>query len=73
MKFNRSYWLLVAHACNPSYLGGQDQKDHNLRPAQTESAQDPTSKITRAKWSGGVAQVLERLICHMAQVLEHLI
>jgi serine protease inhibitor ecotin len=26
---------LVAHTCNPSYLGGQDLEDHNLKPAQT--------------------------------------
>jgi hypothetical protein len=23
----------VAHACNPSYSGGRDQKDHNSKPA----------------------------------------
>jgi hypothetical protein len=23
---------LVAHACNPSYLGGRDQEDHGLKP-----------------------------------------
>jgi hypothetical protein len=21
-------WVLVAHACNPSYSGGRDQEDH---------------------------------------------
>jgi hypothetical protein len=25
---------LVAHACNPSYLGGRDQEDYRLRPAR---------------------------------------
>jgi hypothetical protein len=25
--------------------------------------QDPTSKITRAKWIGGVAQAVENLLC----------
>jgi hypothetical protein len=24
---------LVAHACNPSYSGGRDQKDHGSKPA----------------------------------------
>jgi hypothetical protein len=24
---------VVAHACNPSYLGGGDQEDSSLRPA----------------------------------------
>jgi hypothetical protein len=25
---------MVAQACNPSYFGGRDQKDHGLRPAE---------------------------------------
>jgi hypothetical protein len=25
---------LVAHICNPSYSGGRDQEDHDLKPAQ---------------------------------------
>jgi hypothetical protein len=31
-----SQWqpLLVAHACNPSYSGGREQKDGGLKPAQ---------------------------------------
>jgi hypothetical protein len=24
--------VLVAHACNPSYLGGRDPEDHGLKP-----------------------------------------
>jgi hypothetical protein len=27
------------------------------------SSRDPNSKITRAKWTGGVAQVVEHLLC----------
>jgi hypothetical protein len=27
-------WGQVAHACNPSYSGGRDQEDHDLKPAQ---------------------------------------
>jgi hypothetical protein len=38
----------VAHACNPSYLGGKDQEDCSLKPAQARlagnSLQDPISK-----------------------------
>jgi hypothetical protein len=47
----------VAHACNPSYLGGRNQEDLGSKPAQRNSFQDPISKnpITK-KWAGGVAQ-----------------
>jgi hypothetical protein len=30
----------------------------SLKPSQANSLQDPISKITRAKWTGGVAQVV---------------
>jgi hypothetical protein len=33
------------------------------RPDQANTSLDPSSKITRAKCTGGVAQVRERLIC----------
>jgi hypothetical protein len=39
----------MAHSCNPSYLGGWDQEDWDLRPAQANSSQDPIATITRAK------------------------
>jgi hypothetical protein len=39
----------VAHACNPSYLGGRDQEDHSLKPAWANSSQDPVSKIPTSK------------------------
>jgi hypothetical protein len=29
----KTSWATVAHACNPSYSGGRDQEDHNLKPA----------------------------------------
>jgi hypothetical protein len=35
---------MVAHACNSSYSGGVYQEDHNSRPAQANSSQDPISK-----------------------------
>jgi hypothetical protein len=55
--------VLVAHACNPSYSGGRDQKDQGLNPAWKNSSQDPISKRKRKKSimkkrTGGVAQAL---------------
>jgi hypothetical protein len=29
--------VLVAHVCNPSYLGGRDQEDHSWKPAGANS------------------------------------
>jgi hypothetical protein len=37
-------WPLVAHACNPSFSGGRDQKDHGSKPAWANSLQDPLLK-----------------------------
>jgi hypothetical protein len=54
---------LVAHICNPSYLGGWNWENCSLRPAQANSSQDPISKITRAKWTGDVAQAVDHLLC----------
>jgi hypothetical protein len=50
-----------AHTCNPSYLGGRDQKDQGSKPDQANSSQDPISKITRAKETGDMAQVVKCL------------
>jgi lysozyme family protein len=49
----------VAHACNPDYLEGWDQEDQILRSAQENSSQDSFFKITKAKWTGSVAEVVE--------------
>jgi hypothetical protein len=38
------YWVLVAHAYNPSYSGGSDQEDCGSKPARGNSLQDPISK-----------------------------
>jgi hypothetical protein len=46
-----------------SYLGDRDQEDRGLRPAWANSSQDSISKITRAKWTRGVAQATKHLIC----------
>jgi hypothetical protein len=55
--------VLVADACNHSYLGGWDQKDHTSRLAQANSLQGPTSKRTRAKCTRGVTQTVECVFC----------
>jgi hypothetical protein len=48
---------LVAHACNPRYLGGRDQEDRSSKPGMANSLQDPISeKIPSQKRTGGVAQ-----------------
>jgi hypothetical protein len=36
--------VLVAHAYNPSYSGGRDQKDLGSKPAQANSLRDPILK-----------------------------
>jgi hypothetical protein len=49
---------MVAHVCNPSYLGGRDQEDHGSKPIWENSSQDPILKKTNTKegCTGGVAQ-----------------
>jgi hypothetical protein len=32
-----TFWVPVAHACNPSYSGGRDQDDHGSKPALANS------------------------------------
>jgi hypothetical protein len=51
----------VAHAYNPSYLGGRDQEDHSLKPAQANSSQDLSRKNPSQKRADGVVQVVECL------------
>jgi hypothetical protein len=48
-------WVLVAYACNPSYLGDRDQEDQGLKPAQANSLQDPIWKkpFTKKVWWNG--------------------
>jgi hypothetical protein len=53
----------VAHACHHTYLGDSDQEDHNSRPAQADHSQDSSAKIATAKQTGGMAQVVEYLLC----------
>jgi hypothetical protein len=51
---------MVAHTCNPSYSGGRDQDDCDLRSVQ-EKLQDLTWKISKEKKDWGVIQVVELL------------
>jgi hypothetical protein len=52
-------WVLVTHACNPSYWGGSW-----FEAKLGISVGVPISKITRAKkWTGGVAQAIKHLLC----------
>jgi hypothetical protein len=44
-----SCWVVVAHACNPSYLEGRDQEDCSSKPAQAYSSRDPILKIPITK------------------------
>jgi hypothetical protein len=44
----------VAHAYNPSYLGGRDQEDS--KPVQANSSLKPYSKTFHKNRDGGVAQ-----------------
>jgi hypothetical protein len=36
----------LAHACNPSYSEGRDQKNHSLKSAQVNNSQDSILKKT---------------------------
>jgi hypothetical protein len=57
-------WVHKADPCNPiSYLGVWDREDHSLRATWANSLRDPISKVTRKKFTGCVAQVVEYLLC----------
>jgi hypothetical protein len=45
----------IIHAYNPSSLGGWDQEDHDSRPAQAKTSQDPHLQNNHGKidWSYG--------------------
>jgi hypothetical protein len=55
---NKTYdnQVSVVHACNPSYSGGRDQEDRDLKPAQANSSWDPIKKKKSQKRAGRVAQ-----------------
>jgi hypothetical protein len=39
----------VAHACNPGYSGGKDEKDLSMKPAWANSSRDSISKESHHK------------------------
>jgi hypothetical protein len=56
--------VVVAHACNPSYLGGWDWEDQDLKPAWAESSQDPHLQNNQSKMdfrtkSSGIVPTLQ--------------
>jgi hypothetical protein len=55
-------WVSVAHACNPT-REAEIRRLSVPRPAPANSWRNSISKITRAKWTGGVAQAVEHLLC----------
>jgi hypothetical protein len=59
----RSFQVLMAPICNPSYLGGWNQESHSSRPVRKNSSWDPISKIARAKWTESKALRIEHLLC----------
>jgi hypothetical protein len=48
-------WDLLAHAYNPSYLGGRNQEYHSLKPAGANSSSRPSRKTPHKYSTGGVA------------------
>jgi hypothetical protein len=45
---------LIAHACNPSHLGGRDWKDHSLRSARANSSRTLISTNSWSWWHTSV-------------------
>jgi hypothetical protein len=41
---------MVAHMCNPTYLGGRDWESHSLSPVQTNNSRTPSQPM--AGWDG---------------------
>jgi hypothetical protein len=39
------------HTCNPSYLGGRDQKDYSSKPTWVNRSHNPISKMPNTKKS----------------------
>jgi hypothetical protein len=52
----------MAHAYNPNYLGGSDWAVQG-QPRQIVQETLPSPKLTRTKWTGGMAQVVQHLLC----------
>jgi hypothetical protein len=54
-----SNWAPVARVCNPSYLEAEIGRIMVQAQPRQIVLKTPISKITRAKWTGGVAQAVE--------------
>jgi hypothetical protein len=52
----KSCWVLVAHAYNPSYLGGKDKEDHDSKLAWANSLENLSQKYLTQK---GLAERLK--------------
>jgi hypothetical protein len=57
IKLCNSSWVLVAHTCNPSYLGSWDGEDCSSKPAWAKSSQNPISKNRQTKMDCCVTEV----------------
>jgi hypothetical protein len=51
----------VVHACNPSYSGGRNQKDHSSKPAGKINCETLSQKYSTQNRAGGVTQVIQCL------------
>jgi hypothetical protein len=59
---------VVAHTCLPSYGGKPKNRRIKVQLAWAKK-QDPISKITRGKRTGGVAQVVEHLLSNHKAII----
>jgi hypothetical protein len=55
MISRKCIWAPVAHTCDPSYSGGGDQEDHDLKPAWAKQftrphLKKPFTKIGLVEW-----------------------
>jgi hypothetical protein len=53
----------MAHTCNPSLLGRQRSEGSRCKASLGKYFERPYIKITRVKWTGGVTQMVECLLC----------
>jgi hypothetical protein len=56
-------FLILARITGVSHLGPSARSLKVLKIPQVLVCKTPMSKITRAKWTGGVAQVVVLLLC----------
>jgi hypothetical protein len=59
----------VGHICNPSYSGGRDQEDHDLRLPRQKVLENPISaneKVSWAWWCSATPEVINKRIAVQA-------